>query len=467
MPYEIDNGDRTVASVAALTVTGAVGLVLAWLQVLLIRQHLAVGLWIIAVAVVAIVLVRSRIGGKLAVVGTTLGASVVVTQIVWLTTANHPLGVICSIVAIASGLTSLVAAWSSRSTDRWRRARRSVKVATALSVGCAGVAAVSISALMVTGAASPAPIVRTLQQLGDSNSFEPGAPSTTTVVAGAELTSNVEYGSTLPNSFLDIYIADDDSSVRRPTYVEVHGGGWIGGDKAVGDPDASTGSPYFAAGSGPALDAGYNLVSVNYAFAPEYRFPTQTIQLGEALQFLTANSDRYGLDMSRVVLAGNSAGGQIVGSYANVQTNPEYAREMGIEPTMDRDALKAIVFDSAVLDVGRAGTPQTPSPSNGFGYELGARSYLDTTDAQSLALANVIDHATSDFPPSFIADGNTGTFPDQAAELSATLSRVHVENRLNLYSKKEATLDHAFMVTGSRWTEEYNRSKFEFLRDVV
>ena len=467
MPHEIDSGHRTKATVAALSVTGTVGLVLAWLQVLLIRQHFAVGLWIIAVAVVAIVLVRSRVGGKLAVVGTTLGVSVVVTQIVWLTTGNHPLGVLCSVVAIASGLASLVAAWSRRSTKSRRRARRSVKVATAMSVGCAGVAAVLVSALMVTVAASPAPIVEALQQLGEGNSFEPGEPTATTVVAGAGLTSNVEYGSTLPNSFLDIYIADNDPSVSRPTYVMVHGGGWIGGDKAAGDPAAATGSPYFAAGSGPALDAGYNLVSVNYAFAPQYRFPTQTIQLGEAIRFLTANSDRYGLDMSRVVLAGNSAGGQIVGSYANVQTNSDYAREMGIEPTMDRNALKATVFDSAVLDVGRAGTPQTPSPSNGFGYELGARSYLDTTDAKTVALANVIDHATSDFPPSFIADGNTGTFPDQAAELSATLDRVRVENRLNLYSKNEATLDHAFMVTGSRSTEEYNRSKFEFLRGVV
>lgn len=61
---------------------------------------------------------------------------------------------------------------------------------------------------------------------------------------------------------------------------------------------------------------------MNYAFAPEYRFPTQTIQLGEALQFLETNADRYGLDMSRVVLAGSSAGGQIVGSYANVRPTP-------------------------------------------------------------------------------------------------------------------------------------------------
>ena len=284
---------------------------------------------------------------------------------------------------------------------------------------------------------------------------------------GAGRTSDIEYGSTLPNSFLDIYIADNDPSVSRPTYVMVHGGGWIAGDKADGDSELGTDNPYFASGAGPVLDAGFNLVSVNYAFAPEYRFPTQTIQLGEALQFLETNADRYGLDMSRVVLAGSSAGGQIVGSYANVRTNPDYARALGIEPTMDRSALKALVFDSAVLDVGRAGSPQSPSPSNGFLYDIGARSYLDTTDADWLARANVTKNATSDFPPSFITDGNTGTFPDQAAELSAKLDRMGVANRLNLYSKNEVALPHAFMTTGSQWTEEYNRLRIEFLRGIV
>ena len=125
------------------------------------------------------------------------------------------------------------------------------------------------------------------------------------------------------------------------------------------------------------------------------------------------------------------------------------------------------MFDSAVLDVGRAGSPQSPSPSNGFLYDIGARSYLDTTDADWLARANVTKNATSDFPPSFIADGNTGTFPDQAAELSAKLDRMGVANRLNLYSKNEAALPHAFMTTGSQWTEEYNRLRIEFLRGIV
>ena len=455
---EVGAGRRTRAMTTALAMTGGVCVVLAWLEFLLIGQQLAVGLWVIAAAVVAIALVRASSAGKRVAVGTSLGSVTVVAQAAWLVTGIHALWVTTLTATIALGFFLLATAWAGRSEASTRRA------ATAIPAGFAAVVALVVSAVVVSTAASPAPLVRSLHALGQSNSFEPDAQSATTMVDGARLTNDIEYGSTLPNSFLDIYIADDDPSVGRPTYITVHGGGWIVGDKTDGAPSTDSGGASWA---GPMLDAGYNLVSVNYAFAPSYRFPTQTIQLGQAMQFLETNADRYGLDMSRVVLAGTSAGGHIVGNYATVQTNSDYARALGIEPTMDRNALKAIVFESAALDVGRAGAPQSPSPSNGFFFDVAARNYLDTTDAALVAQANVIDNVTADFPPSFISDGNTGTFPDQAAELSAELDRVGVANRLNLYSKNEARLDHSFMSVDSQWTDEYSRLKIEFLRDIV
>ena len=42
-----------------------------------------------------------------------------------------------------------------------------------------------------------------------------------------------------------------------------------------------------------------------------------------------------------------------------------------------------------------------------------------------------------------------------------------VENRLNLYSKNEARLDHSFMSVDSRWTDDYRRLEIEFLRGIV
>lgn len=36
---------------------------------------------------------------------------------------------------------------------------------------------------------------------------------------GARLTNDIQYGTQYPNSYLDVYIADNDPTVVRPTYL--------------------------------------------------------------------------------------------------------------------------------------------------------------------------------------------------------------------------------------------------------
>ena len=107
----------------ALAVTGGVGVVLAWLEFLLVRQQFAVGLWVIAVAVVAICLV-SFDARKYAAVGTSLGAVAVVTQVAWLLTGFHALWVSSLTAAIALGFFLLASAWAGRSVGPSGRAGR-------------------------------------------------------------------------------------------------------------------------------------------------------------------------------------------------------------------------------------------------------------------------------------------------------------------------------------------------------
>lgn len=190
------------------------------------------------------------------------------------------------------------------------------------------------------------------------------------------------------------------------------------------------------------------------------------IQLGEAIDFLQEHGAEFGLDMSRVVLAGGSAGGHIVGQYANIQTNPDYAGEMGIAPTISPSRLEAVVLDSAALVPAKAGYTQEPSLANDFLFDLSLRSYVGTSQHQ-LAEANIILHAGPAFPPSFITDGNTATFADQAEELSTKLTELGVRNEVDLPPVSNAVLGHAFMYSPSPSTDEYNEKKIAFLADVL
>lgn len=63
------------------------------------------------------------------------------------------------------------------------------------------------------------------------------------------------------------------------------------------------------------------------------------------------HADEYDLDMSNVVLGGGSAGGQIVGQFAAIQTNEEYRNKMKIKQSLQPNEIKAVVFNSAVLDI--------------------------------------------------------------------------------------------------------------------
>lgn len=60
-----------------------------------------------------------------------------------------------------------------------------------------------------------------------------------------------------------------------------------------------------------AVDAGVAMVAVDYALAPEYRFPTQIEQAHAALVWLHANAARWGIDAGRLGVAGTSAGASI------------------------------------------------------------------------------------------------------------------------------------------------------------
>lgn len=147
-----------------------------------------------------------------------------------------------------------------------------------------------------------------------SNEWEPWkTPGVTTLSSGLVCRNDIKFSDTYPNSFADIWYADD-SHAKRPTIVYFHGGGFIFGDKSSGDPMQAAGGGVGKLES--MVAAGYNLVNANYALSPEYRFPAQIHQTDQLFRFLLAHESELGLDMSRVCLSGGSAGANITEIYA-------------------------------------------------------------------------------------------------------------------------------------------------------
>lgn len=120
--------------------------------------------------------------------------------------------------------------------------------------------------------------------------------------------TNVEYGNVDGEELLlDIHVPKGDGPF--PVAIYVHGGGWMGGDKA--NPDDA-----------PALEmlteAGFVWFSINYRLAPKHHWPACQNDVQTAIRWVKANAVKYKGDPSRIVLIGYSAGGQLATFAATV-----------------------------------------------------------------------------------------------------------------------------------------------------
>jgi acetyl esterase len=106
-----------------------------------------------------------------------------------------------------------------------------------------------------------------------------------------------------PSVRVRIYHPDSDPAGPVPGWLTFFGGAF-----RIGGIDYPTTD---AANRRRAVDAGVAMVAVDYALAPEHRFPTQIEQAHAALVWLHDNAARLGVDPDRIGVAGTSAGASI------------------------------------------------------------------------------------------------------------------------------------------------------------
>lgn len=96
---------------------------------------------------------------------------------------------------------------------------------------------------------------------------------------------------------LDLYVPDIGENL--PLIIWVHGGAWLGGDKAHYNPMVY-------------LKSGYAGASINYRLSQHAIFPAQIEDVKAAVRWLRANAETYRFDPDRFAAWGSSAGGHLV-----------------------------------------------------------------------------------------------------------------------------------------------------------
>jgi len=94
------------------------------------------------------------------------------------------------------------------------------------------------------------------------------------------------------------FLADATS---RPCIIYAHGGGCVGGSADL----------YRNYLSYMALTCGVVVFNVDYRLAPEARCPNNVLDFYEAIKYVISNASKFGVDASRIAIAGESGGGYV------------------------------------------------------------------------------------------------------------------------------------------------------------
>ena len=115
---------------------------------------------------------------------------------------------------------------------------------------------------------------------------------------------------------------------RHPAIIVYHGGGWV-----IGNPDSEDVLSRGLCKRVPAV-----VISVDYALAPEHRYPAAAEDCYAALEWTVSNADELGIDASKVALAGTSAGGNlsaVVSQMTRDRNGPIVAHQVLFCPVTD------------------------------------------------------------------------------------------------------------------------------------
>lgn len=272
----------------------------------------------------------------------------------------------------------------SKSRRPWHRTRLAV-----------GIVLIGVAVVAIVGSLTPWPSAMLIRAVftkgGDETAAEmdrhvPDTPLTEQL--------DVAYGDRGADTTMDVF-APASATGPLPTVVWIHGGAWISGSKADVDPYMRI----LAA-------EGYTTIALNYTIGPEGVYPLAVHQLNEALGYIDEHAAELGVDPDQIVLAGDSAGGQLASQMATLITNPDYAAIMGVEPSLASTQLAATILNCGVYDLAALARLDGIA---GWGFKSAMWAYSGTktwAEDATGATMSTVDWVTADFPATYISGGN-------------------------------------------------------------
>ncbi len=198
--------------------------------------------------------------------------------------------------------------------------------------------------------------------------------------------------------------------------------------------------------------AGYVVFNISYRLAPEFPFPMGLSDCADALEFVVKNAADYGGDTSRLILAGESAGGNlscalaIAMCYQRPEAFAKKVYDLGVSPKV----LIPFCPILQVTDIGRFVRKRKQHPWVRAALRDTSFDYIGDRLPEDVALADPILRLEEGQPPDrpfpavFAASGTKDPLLDDTRRLGTALTALKVEHLVRFYPG-EVHAFHAFI----------------------
>ncbi|WP_232787141.1 MULTISPECIES: alpha/beta hydrolase [unclassified Planococcus (in: firmicutes)] len=253
-------------------------------------------------------------------------------------------------------------------------------------------------------------------------------PNIAEIASHVEVVKDLRYHAS-DNAFLDLYFPKEATG-PLPVILWIHGGGFIGGSKDSRQDYGMT-----------LANAGYLVANIDYALAPGQLYPGPVIQANEALKFLNGSAAKYGGDMERIFVGGDSAGAQIASQLAALQSTPALAETMALTPALASEQLRGALLFCGLYDmetVRESGFPNIDFFLNAY---TGAESFETFGNIHEMS---TIQHVTPAYPDVFISAGDADPLEPQSVALADSLRLKGVDVTDVFFRGTDKNLKHEY-----------------------
>ncbi|MCD8367485.1 MAG: alpha/beta hydrolase [Clostridiales bacterium] len=214
---------------------------------------------------------------------------------------------------------------------------------------------------------------------------------------------DIQYGADPQWQVLDVYRPRAAQGQRLPVIVSVHGGGWVYGDKER--------YQYYCMNL---AQRGFAVVNFTYRLAPEFQFPSPLEDTNLVFTWVLTHGEEYGFDTAHVFGVGDSAGGHLLGLYADLCTNPDFAAWFPFQPP-EGFAPTAVALNCGVYQI------STDGEGDDLNRLLMADLLPEHGTPEELEGINVIKYITPQYPPTFFMTATGDFLQNQTPLLQAAL----------------------------------------------